>query len=154
MSFTFGARSLAKLDGVHPDLVAVVHRALALSPVDFAVHDGIRTEAEQRAHLARGASRTMKSRHLTGHAVDLVPYAGRTLRWDWPMLYDVAAAMREAGLGLGVPLRWGGAWDVDWTATTGAPAEVSATYVARRKAAGRSAFLDGPHFELPVGRYA
>lgn len=150
MPFRFGSRSRAELVGVHPDLVAVVEDALSRSPVDFAVHDGLRTEAEQRAHVARGTSRTMNSRHLTGHAVDLVPVIGGALRWDWPALYGVAAAMRAAAVARGIALRWGGAWDVDFTATTEAPAEVSADYVARRKAAGRKAFLDGPHFELPA----
>lgn len=149
----FGLRSLAEIAGVHPDLVAVVQRALVLSPMDFAVHDGTRTEAEQRELVERGASQTMASRHLTGHAVDLVPYVGGKLRWDWPLLYQVAAAVRAAAVEHAVPIRWGGAWDVTLTDTTEEPEAVSAGYAARRRARGRKPFLDGPHFELPADRY-
>jgi len=151
--YSLGRRSRAELDGVHPDLVRVVEHALSISPVDFAVNDGIRTVSEQRAAVDRGASQTMASRHLTGHAVDLVPYLDGALRWDWPALYLVAGAMREAGIALGVPLRWGAAWDITLTETAGSLEAVSAQYVARRKATRRKAFLDGPHFELPASRY-
>lgn len=85
-NYKFSQRSLSELERIHPDLVQVVKRALELSEVDFAVHDGIRTEAEQRKYLASGASQTMRSKHLPqadsyGHAVDLVPFVGK-LRWE------------------------------------------------------------------------
>ena len=153
MIFTFGRASLAELAGVHRDLRAVVDRALVLSPVDFAVHDGTRTLAEQRALVAAGASQTMASRHLTGHAVDLVPFLAGKLRWDWPALYSIALCVRAAALEADVPIRWGGCWDVELTASGDAPEVMSAGYVARRKAKGRGAFLDGPHFELPIRAY-
>lgn len=73
-SFTLGKTSLNELRGVHPDLVALVKRAIALTAQDFTVHDGLRTLAEQQQLIAAGASQTMDSRHLSGHAVDLVPY--------------------------------------------------------------------------------
>jgi len=146
--FTLGARSRAELVGVDADLVAVVEAALAMSPVDFAVHDGKRTPAEQAAYVAKGVSKTLDSKHLIGDAVDLVPYLRGALRWEWPALYLVAGVVRAAAVERGIRLRWGGAWDVDLTATTEAPEVVSAGYVARRKAAKRKVFLDGPHFEL------
>jgi peptidoglycan L-alanyl-D-glutamate endopeptidase CwlK len=110
MAFQLSSRSLAKLEGVHPDLVRVVKRALELSEVDFAVVEGLRTQARQRQLVQAGASQTMDSRHLTGHAVDLAPYIGGQIRWDWPPFYKIADAMKAAARELGVSLNWGGDW--------------------------------------------
>jgi|SRR3990167_1555632 len=147
-AFVLGPRSRAELVGVDADLVAVVESALARSPVDFAVHDGKRTAAEQAAFVAKGVSQTMDSKHLVGDAVDLVPYLRGALRWEWPALFQIAGVVRAAAIERGIRLRWGGAWDVTFTDTAESPETVSAGYVARRKAARRKVFLDGPHFEL------
>ena len=64
-------RDLDRLRGVHPDLVRVVVRARAMDA--FFVSEGVRTEERQRQLVREGKSRTMASRHLTGHAVDLYP---------------------------------------------------------------------------------
>ena len=151
--FKLGSRSLRELQGVHADLVGVVRRAIELTVQDFAVHDGIRTLAEQQKLVAAGASTTLASRHLTGHAVDLVPVVNGKLRWEWDPIYTMADAVRIAARERGVPLRWGGAWDVDFTASTQSPEDLVEDYVARRRAAGLRAFIDGPHFELPVAKY-
>jgi peptidoglycan LD-endopeptidase CwlK len=151
--FSLGPNSLKELQGVHPDLVAVVRRAIQLTVQDFAVHDGIRTPAEQQKLVAAGASQTMDSRHLTGHAVDLVPYVNGKLRWEWDPIYVIADAVRMAAREKGVTLRWGGAWDVDFTASQDSPEDLVAAYVARRKKQGLRAFIDGPHFELPKSLY-
>lgn len=121
------ARSERRLEGVHEDLVRVVRRALELSPVDFAVVEGLRTKERQSELLRDGASTTMNSRHLTGHAVDLAPVIGGQVRWDWPPFHDIAAAMKAAAAELSVPIVWGG----DWVS-----------------------FKDGPHFELDRKVYA
>lgn len=126
MSFVLGPRSLAKLEGVHPDLVRVIQRAIEISPVDFAVTEGLRTMARQKELLAAGATTTLKSRHLTGHAVDLAPYAARKLRWDWPLFYRLAPAVKQAAAECGVEIEWGGDWET---------------------------FKDGPHFQLPWEKY-
>jgi peptidoglycan LD-endopeptidase CwlK len=152
-AFTFGAASLKELKGVHPDLVAVVKRAIAISSQDFAVHDGMRSVAEQQKLVSSGASQTMDSRHISGHAVDLVPYVNGKLRWEWPPIHVIADAMRVAAHERGTPLRWGGAWDVDFTASTESPEDLMAAYVARRRKMGLRAFTDGPHFELPKAVY-
>lgn len=156
MTWKLSRRSKNELDGVHPDLIEVVHRCLEISPVDFGVHDGIRNVHEQRELVKRKVSRTMNSRHLRGkdgygHAVDLVPYINRKLRWEWAPIYELASAMRQASQELLIPLRWGGVWDrrlgnLDFDMKF----EVEA-YVARRKQRypGRDVFIDGPHFELP-----
>ena len=74
--FVLGARSLKNLEGVNPNLIKVVKRAIEISPVDFAVIEGVRTKARQAELVKKGASKTMNSRHITGHAVDIAPYVG------------------------------------------------------------------------------
>ncbi|MEY2688674.1 MAG: hypothetical protein RL375_2872 [Pseudomonadota bacterium] len=153
MGFSLGATSLAELNGVHADLVAVVQRAIALSTQDFSVHDGLRTLAQQQALVAAGASQTLDSRHISGHAVDLVPYINGKLRWEWPPIYKIADAVRMAARELGTPIRWGGAWDIDLTTSTESPEDLVNAYSARRRRAGQRVFIDGPHFELPSAKY-
>lgn len=153
MTFKFGKKSLNELEGVHPDLVKVVCHALILSAQDFGVHDGLRTLEEQKKYVASGVSQTLESRHLTGHAVDLVPYINGKLRWEWGPIYVIADAVRKAAKELQVPIRWGGAWDELLTDSDQSPEEMVIAYTARRKAAGHRAFIDGPHFELPKSIY-
>jgi len=154
MSFKLGARSKRELNGVHPDLVMVVETAITLSAVDFSVHDGLRTVAEQKQLVERGASRTMRSKHLKqadgfGHAVDLVPYINGKLRWEWDPIYDIAEAVHRSATDYGVKLRWGGVWDRSFTRLDGQMIEWEVEqYADRRRANGRRVFLDGPHFEL------
>lgn len=152
MTFELGKRSRAELVGVHPDLVRVVERALELTTVDFAVHDGKRTPEEQKILVAQGASQTMKSRHLTGHAVDLVPVINGKLRWEWPPIYTIARAMKQAAVELSIPIRWGGCWGRLNELEEPLEDRV-ADYVQARKALGKSAFLDGPHYELSSDVY-
>lgn len=157
MTFTLGARSLAELSGVHPRLVAVVHRAIAITPVDFSVHDGLRTMEEQREYVKRGVSQTMNSMHRKqangfGHAVDLVPFINGKLRWEWPPIYHIAAAVRQSAVELDVPLRWGGCWRAiaDIGPTAKDMERAVADYGAARRRLGKKAFTDGPHYELPL----
>ena len=152
-NFKLGTRSRSELQGVHPDLVAVVERAIQLTVQDFAVHDGKRTLAEQKKFVASGVSKTLDSRHLTGHAVDLVPYVNGKLRWEMEPIFKIADAVRVAANELGIPIRWGGAWDVLFTDETDPPGELVHDYTARRKAMGKDAFIDGPHYELPRAKY-
>ena len=85
MSFRLSERSLKRLVGVHPRLVALVREAAALSPVEFMVTEGLRTPERQAALVRAGASRTKRSRHLTGHAVDVAALADGQARWAWPL---------------------------------------------------------------------
>lgn len=124
--YKLSARSLAKLEGVHEDLVAVVKRAIEITDVDFGVTEGLRTVERQKELVAKGASQTMRSRHLTGHAVDLVAYIGSEVRWDWPLYAKLADAMKRAAKELDIPLEWGGDWKT---------------------------LKDGPHFQLPTKEY-
>lgn len=153
MSFVLGKKSLSELKGVNKDLVAVVKRAIEITPQDFSVHDGIRTIEEQKELVKSGASKTLNSRHITGHAVDLVPYINGKLRWEWEPIYQICDAVRSAALELDIPIRWGGAWDTSLTAEDEAPEDIVIDYTARRKKKGKKAFLDGPHYELPRSEY-
>lgn len=110
MTYALGQRSLDRLNGVHPDLVKVVKRAIQLTPIDFTVTEGLRTVERQKALVAAGASQTMKSRHITGHAIDFAALVGGEVRWDWPLYGKIAAAFKEASRELGVPIIWGGDW--------------------------------------------
>lgn len=123
MTYKLGQRSLQNLSGVHPDLVAVVKRAIEITKQDFSVIEGVRNIDRQRQLVKSGASQTMNSRHLTGHAVDIAPYP---LSWDWPKFYPIADAMKKAAEELEVDLEWGGDW---------------------------RSFKDGPHWQLSRKTY-
>jgi len=147
------ARCELRLAGVHPDLVRVVRRA-AEGGATFRVTEGLRTRERQAELVAKGASQTLNSRHLTGHAVDLAPLVGTDVSWDWKHFYPMADAIADAARAEGVPLIWGGAWGrlvQDWP--QGGAKQAQDAYVAERRAAGRRPFLDGPHFELPATVY-
>ena len=147
------ARCELRLAGVHPDLVRVV-RSAAEGGALFRVVVGLRSQERQRDLVASGASQTMASRHLTGHAVDLAPVVDGAVSWDWKHFFPLADAIADAARKEGVPLIWGGAWGrsvQDWP-KGGAKAAQDA-YAAERRAAGRKPFLDGPHFELPAAVY-
>ena len=123
MTYHLGSKSKQRLSGVHPDLVAVVKRAIEITEQDFSVTEGLRTRDRQRRLVNEGKSQTMNSRHLTGHAVDLVPYP---VSWDWEYFYPIADAMKAAAKELEVDLEWGGDW---------------------------KSFKDGPHFQLSWKEY-
>ena len=149
--YTLSKRSLNSLKGVHLDLVKVVHEALKESAIDFVVIEGVRSIERQTALVASGASQTMNSRHITGHAVDLAAWVGE-VRWDMGLYYQIASAAQRAAKTLAIPLRWGGCW-LRLDTTTKTPNQLVAEYVAGRRAVGRKAFIDAPHFELPQGLY-
>ena len=154
MSFRLGSRSLAKLEGVHPDLVAVVQRAIELTDVDFGVTYGVRTVEEQEKLVAQGRSQTMKSKHLIqpdgySHAVDLVAYFGSDISWELNVYDNIADAMAEAANEVGIPLKWGAAWSVgDITSYVGTMEDAMNEYIDLRRSEGRRPFIDAPHFEM------
>jgi peptidoglycan LD-endopeptidase CwlK len=153
-NFILGQRSRTELVGVHADLVAVVERAIQITPIDFAVTDGIRTIDEQRKYVESGASQTMDSRHLTGHAVDLVPFIGNKVRWELPLSFRIALAVRAAAIEKNVPIRWGGCWSPLLTESDRLPEDLVNDYVARKRGAGERAFVDAWHYELPRAHYS
>ena len=137
--FYLGRRSLSRLVGVHSDLVRVVKRAITITTCDFTVLEGVRSPERQKRLFEAKATKIMNSRHVPvpkakggnglGHAVDLGAYVDGTVRWDWPLYYQIFYAMREAAMWEDVIIRWGGDWDSD------------GDYADER-------WRDGPHFEL------
>lgn len=153
MADTLNARSLERLKGVHPDLVAVVHAAVGMSDIDIEVSEGLRSLQRQQELVAKGASQTLDSRHLTGHAVDLVPVIGGQMDWShWDPFFRIAGFMRDAAKHLDVRMEWGAVWDKD-LASLADPQQESEWYAARRRLKGKKAFLDGPHFQLNRAAY-
>ena len=149
MSFRLSERSLSHLQGVDEQLVATVKLAILLTKTDFGVICGIRTMEEQRALVAKGASKTMRSKHLDGKAVDLMAYIGSRGSWELNLYDDLADAMQEAAVETGAVLRWGAAWHIpdirDWD---GSMEDAMNSYVDLRRSESRRPFIDGPHFEL------
>lgn len=123
--YKLGYRSLSRLVGVHPDLIKVVEHAITISETDFTVLEGMRTPERQKTLVESGASWTMNSRHITGHAVDLGAWVDDRVDWSWPLYAKIAAAMKNAAKDLDIPIVWGGDW--------------------KQK--------DGPHFELDRKAY-
>lgn len=127
MGYRFSNRSLRRLEGVHPDLVKVMQTAIRITKVDFTVLEGMRTLERQKELVARGASTTLNSRHLTGHAVDIAPYIDGEVSWHWPDYHELAPYIRAAAKHEGVEgLEWGGDW---------------------------RNFPDGPHWQLSWKKY-
>ncbi|MBK3776418.1 M15 family peptidase [Azospirillum brasilense] len=119
--FQLSKRDLSRLQGVHPDLKRVIDRASQLTPWPFMIVEGLRTKERQAQLVAAGASKTLNSRHLTGHAVDLAPVVDGEVRWDWPLYATLSRAVKDAAKAEKVSIVWGGDWRT---------------------------FKDGPHFEL------
>jgi len=124
--FKWSLRSLGEMKDIHPDLRKVCNLALKYSTTDFIVTDGKRTLAEQKKHVASGASKTLKSRHLHGLAVDVAPLVAGKVRWEAAYFRPIAEAFRQASRELGIPIEWGGDWKT---------------------------FKDMPHFELRKKEY-
>lgn len=118
---TLNVRSRERLKGVHPDLVGVIEHAAGMAPGTFIVTEGLRAPDRQYQLYVSGASKTLNSRHLTGHAVDLAALVDGKVRWDWPLYHKLAAIVKQAAAEKNVPLIWGGDW---------------------------KSFPDGPHYEL------
>ena len=149
MSFRLSDRSLSMLQGVDEQLVATVKLAISLTKTDFGVICGMRTIEEQRALVAKGASKTMNSKHLEGKAVDLMAYIGSRGSWELNLYDDIADAMKEAAKETGTLLRWGAAWQVpDIRQWEGTMENAMNAYVDLRRSDGKRPFIDGPHFEI------
>jgi peptidoglycan L-alanyl-D-glutamate endopeptidase CwlK len=149
MAFKLSNRSTDNLIGVNPDLVKVVKRAIELTDLDFGVIEGVRTEERQVELVQQGASQTMKSKHLTGDAVDLLAYIGARGSWEIYIYPRIADAMKEAGTELGVKIRWGGAWHIgDITHNVWDSEAMMDDYIDYCAMQGRKPFIDAVHFEL------
>lgn len=114
-------RSVKALVGVHEKLVKIAHRASEISELDFIITEGLRTQERQKQLFAKGATKTMNSKHLIGRAFDVAAVVDGEVRWDWPLYAKLASAIKQAAKEQGVVIVWGGDWRT---------------------------FKDGPHFEL------
>ena len=150
MAFTLSQRSLGRLDGVNNKLHSVVTTAITLTNVDFGVTCGLRDLKTQEDLVARGASQSMKSKHLTGDAVDVVAYIGGSrISWELNLYDDIADAFKEASIKEGVGIRWGASWHIpDLREWEGTAEEAMNSYIDLRRSQSRRAFIDAPHFEL------
>ena len=137
MGFKLSSRSIGRLEGVDAGLITVVNTAIDMTKVDFGVTCGMRTVAEQEALVAKGASQTMKSKHLEGRAVDLVAYVGSNVTWSLNMYDEIADAMADAARIHGVPIKWGAAWSVgDISKYSGSMEDAMNEYVDLRRSQG------------------
>ncbi len=123
----FSQRSIDNLKGVHPDLITVARVALARSPVDFGITEGVRT-AERQQELFRAGSSRMEfgGRHVSGHAIDVFAWVDNGVTWEWEYYEQLAEVFKSVAAELGIPLNWGGDWRT---------------------------LKDGVHFELDRGTY-
>ncbi|HIC2865035.1 M15 family metallopeptidase [Citrobacter freundii] len=128
-NFRFSHRSEGNLNGVNPNLVKVIRRALELTPVDFIVIEGMRTQARQKELVANGKSQTMNSRHLTGNAVDIIPV---NTTWNVEEFKPLLKAVKKAADEQGLKLRFG----INWKNDPSLPIETR--------------FIDAPHIEIPA----
>lgn len=149
MAYKLSKRSLKHLEGVDPRLIEVVTHAISVTKVDFAVIEGLRTLERQKELFALGATQTMKSKHLTGKAVDLMAFIGTRGSWELNLYDDIADAMKEGAIKAKVRIRWGAAWNIDdirkWRGTM---EEAMNSYIDVRRSEGKRPFIDAPHFEL------
>lgn len=143
MTYAFGSGSQAKLERVHPDLRQVVERAIMLVDCDFTVVCGLRSEADQKVAVLRGASNTMHSLHLAqpdgyAHAVDLAPINSGVILWKDTLGFQaIADAMFDAADSIRVLIQWGADWDMDGVRDD------------KQKFVGKRPLFDMPHFQLP-----
>lgn len=124
--FNLNVRSEKNLSGVHPDLVKVIRQASQESELEFIITEGVRTKEKQGQLVKAGASQTMNSRHLTGHAVDIAVVVGKEIRWDWPLYEKVSKTILDCAAKLKIAVVWGGGWKT---------------------------LKDGPHYELDRTKY-
>lgn len=105
-----------KLDDLSPRFRPLAMAFLARL-VEAGIHvlivDTLRTPEEHQANLAKGVSWTTRSKHLTGDAMDVVPYSVWTAspggdKVDWnseaPVYQKLGAIAKSLGL------IWGGDW--------------------------------------------
>jgi len=151
MTYKLGKGSVSKLEGIDERMIAVVKYAISVTKQDFSVICGMRTIEEQKVLVAKGASQTMKSKHIDGLAVDLMAYVNGG-RWELNLYDEIADAMSEAAREVDVPIVWGAAWSVPNIAqfSEGNMEDAMNSYIDLRRSQNRRPFIDGPHFELMV----
>lgn len=149
MAYKLSQRSIDRMDGIDERLKKVVLRAIEITTVDFGVTEGLRSEERQAELVAAGASKTMKSKHIDGLAVDLLAYLGSRGSWELNLYDNIADAMKQAAIELDVPIRWGAAWTIpDIRKWEGTMEEAMNAYIDWKRSKGQRPFIDAPHFEI------
>ena len=118
MSFKFGQKSQEKLNGVNMDLIRVAQRALSFGVMDSAVTEGMRNTERQKELFREGKSEldgvTVKSKHQSGDAIDLMPYPANLNSVNvWthiPRWVALMTLMKVAAKLENVDIRCGGDW--------------------------------------------
>lgn len=119
--FSFSKASLEKMNGVNSKLINLMKEAIKESPYDFGITEGIRTLKRQKELFAEGKTKTLKSYHLVGKAVDIKIYVNGKITWDFKYYKEVSDHIKEVARKLGYVITWGGDWKT---------------------------FKDGPHFQI------
>jgi len=112
MGFKFSKRSKSKLEGVHNDLIILATYVLATTDTDFSITEGLRTKEKQAQYVKEGKSKTMNSRHLTGHAIDVFPI-GATWNYDDPKWKALIDDFKKCAKHLGIACTFGYDWGWD-----------------------------------------
>lgn len=119
--FSFSKASLNKMNGVNSKLINLMKEAIKESPYDFGITEGIRTLERQKELFAQGKTKTLKSYHLVGKAVDIKIYVNGKITWNFKYYKEVSDHIKEVARKLGYVITWGGDWKT---------------------------FKDGPHFQI------
>lgn len=119
--FKFSKRSLKNLIGVHPKLVKLMKEAIKNSPYDFMITEGLRTLERQKELVKQGKSKTLKSYHIVGKAVDIALIVDGVVNWEYPLYREVAKHIKKIAREQEIKITWGGDW---------------------------KNFKDGPHFQI------
>lgn len=128
MSYTFGTKSIAKLNTCHPDIQKILHELIKV--YDVTVLEGERTLEKQQEYFAKGMSKldgiTKRSKHQSSPsmAVDIMPYKEGTNAFSGKELDDrrfyymmgmvnvIAKQLKDAGE-ITHSVRFGLDWDGD-----------------------------------------
>ena len=119
--YKFSKKSKKKLETVDIKLQNLMNVAIKESPYDFSITEGIRTMKRQIELVAQGKSKTLKSYHLRGKAVDIAIWIDGKITWDFKYYKEVADHVKQTARKLGYLITWGGDWKT---------------------------FKDGPHFQI------
>lgn len=127
MSFRFGKTSLERMEDLHEDGQRILKLAIQYTTIDFGISQCGRTEEQQRENIAKGVSKTMKSRHMIDdsgfcYAFDIYAFVDGKANYEEKNLRKIAQAIFRAAFELGIEIEWGGHWQN---------------------------FLDMPHYQLP-----
>ena len=111
-------RSKLALVGVHRDLLTLASNAPSVADEDKGITvdiiEGVRDQATQVKYLNEGKSKTLNSRHLTGHAFDFAVFVNGELQKKIDPLYRQQADLfKETAKRLGYDITWGGDWGWD-----------------------------------------